>query len=54
MTIHGFLTDTKDFGRLYDYLGFYDEVVPYKVPGHNDGEPFDKFNKEDTVAGILR
>ena len=54
MTIHGFLTDTKDFGRLYDYLGFYDEVVPYKVPGHNDGEPFDKFNKEYTIAGILR
>lgn len=43
LTVHGFLTDIKDFGRLYDYLDFYDEVVPYKVPGHNDGESFDKF-----------
>lgn len=54
MTIHGFLTDTKDFGRLYDYLDFYDEVVPYKVPGHNDGESFDKFNTESTITGVLR
>lgn len=54
MTIHGFLTDIHDFGRLYGYLGFYDEVVPYKVPGHNDGESFDKFTVEATVTGILK
>lgn len=53
MTIHGFLTDTKDFGRLYDYLDFYDEVVAYKVPGHNDGESFDNFTVESTINGVL-
>lgn len=54
MTVHGFLTDIKDFGRLYDYLDFYDEVVPYKVPGHNDGESFDKFTVDATVRGMLQ
>ena len=54
MTVHGFLTDIKDFGRLYDYLDFYDEVVPCKVPGHNDGESFDKFTVDSTISCILK
>ena len=52
MTIHGFLTDIKDFGRLYDYLDFYDEVVPCKVPGHNDKVDFKLFTADATVKAI--
>ncbi len=53
MTIHGFLTDTKDFGRLYQYVDFYDEVVPYEVPGHNGEVDFSLFSAEKTVQGLL-
>ena len=54
MTIHGFLTSTKDFGRLYDYLDFYDEVKAVEVPGHNHDEPdFSLFNVEDTYKTVL-
>lgn len=53
MTIHGFLTDTKDFGRLYDYLDFYDEVVPCEVPGHNGELDFTKFTVESTLVEVL-
>jgi len=52
MTIHGFLTDTKDFGRLYDYLDFYDEVVPCEVPGHNGEVDFSKFTVDSTITEI--
>ncbi|MCM1194923.1 MAG: alpha/beta hydrolase [Corallococcus sp.] len=52
MTIHGFLTDVNDFGRLYDYLDFYDEVVKCEIPGHNGEVDFSKFNVEDTVSVI--
>ncbi len=54
MTIHGFLTDIKDFGRLYDYLDFYDEVCPYKIPGHNDKVDFSLFTLESTTTGLLQ
>lgn len=52
MTIHGFLTDTKDFGRLYDYLDFYDEVVACEVPGHNGEVDFSKFTVESTLVEV--
>lgn len=52
MTIHGFLTDTKDFGRLYDYLDFYDEVVACEVPGHNGKVDFSKFTMEGTFVAV--
>lgn len=52
MTIHGFLTDTKDFGRLYDYLDFYDKVVPCEVPGHNGKVDFTKFTVESTLVEV--
>lgn len=52
MTVHGFLTDTKDFGRLYDYLDFYDEVVACEVPGHNGKVDFNKFTVESTFAEV--
>lgn len=52
MTIHGFLTDTKDFGRLYEYLDFYDEVVPCEVPGHNGETDFSKFTVESTLVEV--
>ena len=52
MTIHGFLTDTKDFGRLYDYLDFYDEVVPCEIPGHNGKLDFTKFTVESTLVEV--
>lgn len=54
MTIHGFLTSTKDFGRLYDYLDFYDEVVAVEIPGHNDEEPnFSQFTVDSTFTKVL-
>lgn len=53
ITIHGFLTDTKDFGRLYDYLDFYDKVVPFEVPGHNGDVDFSLFTTQDTIQSLL-
>ena len=54
MTIHGFLTETKDFGRLYDYLDMYNEVKAVEIPGHNGDKPnFSLFNAEDTFATVL-
>lgn len=52
MTIHGFLTDTKDFGRLYEYLNFYDEVVPLEIPGHGAEPNFKEFNVESVLTSI--
>lgn len=54
MTIHGFLTDTADFGELYDRLkDNYDYIHPCKVPGHNDQVDFKKFRVSDTIDTIL-
>ena len=54
MTIHGFLTVTEDFGRLYDYLDFYDEVKAVEIPGHNGDKPdFSLFTPEATFAAVL-
>ncbi len=52
MTIHGFLTDTKDFGRLYDYLDFYDEAVACEIPGHNGKVDFGLFTVEGTIVAV--
>lgn len=53
MTIHGFLTDINDFGRLYEFLGMYDKVVACKIPGHNDKLDFRKFTVENTLKAVL-
>ena len=54
MTIHGFLTVTEDFGRLYDYLDMYDEVKAVEIPGHNGEKPdFKLFNAADTFRAVL-
>ena len=54
MTIHGFLTVTQDFGRLYDYLDMYDEVKAVEVPGHNGEKPnFKLFTPEATFRTVL-
>ena len=53
MTIHGFLTVVEDFGRLYDYLDSYDEVVKVEIPGHNGEVDFDKFTVESTQEAVL-
>lgn len=53
MTIHGFLTDTDDFGRLYEYLNFYDEVRAFKVPGHNGEVDFSLFTVNDTINDVI-
>lgn len=54
MTIHGFLTETKDFGRLYDYLDCYDEVKAVEIPGHNGEKPnFSLFNTHDTFKTVM-
>ena len=53
MTIHGFLTVVEDFGRLYDYLDGYDEVVKVEIPGHNGEVDFDKFTVESTQETVF-
>ena len=53
MTIHGFLTVVEDFGRLYDYLDCYDEVVKVEIPGHNGEVDFTKFTVESTHEAVL-
>ena len=54
MTIHGFLTVTEDFGRLYDYLDMYDEVKAVEIPGHNGEKPdFSKFTADATFRKVL-
>lgn len=53
MTIHGFLSDIHDFGRLYEHLGMYDKVIACKIPGHNDKLDFRKFTVENTLKAIL-
>ncbi len=53
MTIHGFLTDINDFGRLYDYLTDYDTVVACKIPGHNDEVDFRQFTVENTLKAVM-
>lgn len=53
LTIHGFLTDINDFGRLYDYLDMYDEVKACEIPGHNGEVDFSKFTFERVVDKVL-
>lgn len=53
MTIHGFLTDVTDFGRLYGYLDMYDEVKACEIPGHNGEIDFSKFTFENVLDEIL-
>lgn len=53
MTIHGFLTDINDFGRLYDYLDMYDEVKKCEIPGHNGEVDFSKFTFESVIDTVL-
>ena len=53
MTIHGFMTVKEDFGRLYDYLDCYDEVLAVEIPGHNGEATFDQFTVEDTLQTVL-
>lgn len=48
LLIHGYLTTTEDFGRLYDYLGCYDEVYAVPIPGHNGKVNFRLFTVEST------
>lgn len=53
ITIHGYLSNVKDFGRLYDYLDFYDEVKAVKIPGHNDKIDMRKFTVNNTIDAVL-
>ena len=53
MTIHGFLTVKEDFGRLYDHLDCYDEVLAVEIPGHNGEVNFKKFTVEATRQTVL-
>ena len=53
MTIHGFLTETTDFCRLYDYLDTYDEVKAVEIPGHNGEANFDDFTVKATLKTVL-
>ena len=53
MTIHGFLTVKEDFGRLYDHLDCYDEVLAVEIPGHNGDAKIEDFTAEDTLITVL-
>ncbi len=45
---HGFLTDDKDFGDLYESVkGRYDEIVKYVFPGHETPNDFSRFTEEE-------
>ena len=47
---HGFLTDDKDFGRLYENIDkYYDKVEKVVFPGHKKPNDFELFNKEETL-----
>lgn len=55
MTIHGFLTNAKDFGRLYDHLDFYDEIKAVEAPGHGGEKPdFSQFVVDGTFKTVLK
>lgn len=53
MTIHGFMTVKEDFGKLYDHLDCYDEVLAVEIPGHNGEPDFDKFTIDATLQTVL-
>ena len=53
MTIHGFMTVKEDFGRLYDHLDCYNEVLAVEIPGHNGAASLDEFTVEDTLMTVL-
>ena len=53
MTIHGFMTVKEDFGKLYDRLDSYDEVLAVEIPGHNGEVDFDKFTVDATLQTVL-
>ena len=53
MTIHGFMTVKEDFGRLYDHLDCYNEVLAVEIPGHNGNSKLDEFTVDDTLQTVL-
>ena len=53
MTIHGFMTVKEDFGKLYDHLDCYDEVLAVEIPGHNGEANLDDFTVEATLETVL-
>lgn len=53
MTIHGYLTDTNDFGKLYEHLAEYDEVYKLALPGHGGQVNMDLFTVEDTQRAVM-
>lgn len=53
MTIHGYLTDNNDFGKLYDKLEGYDEVYKVELPGHCGEVDLDKFTVRATQAAVI-
>ncbi len=52
MTIHGYLTDDKDFGTLHDYLVGYDCVHRCIVPGHGEGADRSLFVVDSVLAHV--
>ncbi len=53
LTVHGYLTDKHDFGRLYDFLDCYDEVYAVEIPGHNGKVDMRKFTVSSTFSVLL-
>lgn len=51
---HGFLTDDKDFGRLYENIEkYYDKMEKVIFPGHATPNDFSLFKKEETLEVAL-
>lgn len=51
---HGFLTDDKDFGRLYESVEkYYDKIVKYVFPGHETPNDFSRFTVDGTFDTAL-
>ena len=53
MTIHGLMTVKEDFGRLYDYLDCYDQVLAVEIPGHNGKAKLKDFTVQRTFDTVL-
>lgn len=54
MTIHGFLTDSDDFGILYDNLAGYDHIHRCTVPGHGEGADMSLFAVDSVIEHVTQ
>jgi len=54
MLLHGYITDSDDFGPIFKYLKKeYDLVVPLTLPGHGKKPKYKNFKFNNTISLIL-